>query len=46
MNAFEEAMVKFAKQDLVATGGLNLDNTFPLHVIRKAWAQARVVLGV
>lgn len=46
MSAFELAMVRFAKNDLIHNGGINLDENFPLHVLREAWAQARLVLGV
>lgn len=45
-SAFEVGMIKYAKKDLIRHGGLHLDERYPWRVIREAWRQARIVLGV
>lgn len=46
MSSFELAMVKVAKKDFIVNGGINIPDDYPEHVVRRAWAEARVVLGV
>lgn len=46
MSAFDLALVKMIKKDFIVNGGNGIDESFPCHVVRRAWAEARVVLGV